>query len=1643
MGKQGRTQPGCKDALPGATINTSSTLGWQDTEATNPLIREIYSALGALSENVASAIPDRIKERVLHLNHNQILSMTPQELLCTLEKVLMRVPWDKTVPEDRDGARRFLEASRYTASLAAGDPKGETPCAMQEVALEQAARTAAFFVPALRRVLEQIPVPEAPRPAPQPIPSPPLPAALARTEEMGEQHQLHRANSRLAEMRTILAAALSTTLAVAITVARNTAALALLLSALAARGLAPLIRPLAKGLSNLMESLGRRLQGLGSGIGGGIRNLGNGSLPPRIFSESRTLFDSLLKKLGLPGTGGRQKSGGENPETETDTISTNADRKKAHIIEELEDKPGAASFSGLSGFSLSQFSLPFLKRNPTVGRINTRNFSLYQGLTFVTGVYAVSGRAGELTRLDLLLKDKADPAAKGALEEIYRLKKVCGEVPHKPAEANDALISLPVRPVPPVFNLPLPCGFEVQALEFLDAEGNVLPGKRELAECVFGGAIVRVPARARKVSYLIAPSKQTLSPETAVFLQQRLPGFPIYSGLLGDAFKEALLEFQLTDTERTRNWMQYLALQGFTYSKNYLVGSFLRTAGNGLCEAMTGLKAGTCDSFSFLLAATLREQGLTALSINGLVTDDRGLSFKLDEGHAQTAVLCDASPTVMDLTGESRKAAIDYLGAAGTATTGILHKLRKASFKEIHELGEELREKLFGRARAKDSPVRSWVNEVADRIGPESNLVSRLRHRRQGSSDKLYRAVLSTAQYLALQKGLSDARDSANPATLFRLSDDLPRSIESTSVADPLLPEKYAHLANFDLLSPVIDLATEFLRNGACPRETQELCYNWLKKKLPPSEMAFRSSTSSREFRSLQTFTPPLSLQHAAAFVESLQLEKLENRELLELIARTSLLPLHIYSSASYQVAVPPEAHRLAFAQAFNRLARELETRKLEISEELKLAFAKRLAFIQGQYPCQGANTQYTQSIGSALQAIYACPGGNPLLTSLELLHRDPNWLYQSLLEALRSEGIDPLANSRGPDAKWQRAELAQQIEKDLFRKGLGFQEIAPWKRTLETFRDLDFPLSEVISLENVQKFLRNELQSLEELSGRKPINYPSLHNPASFLLARMQPDLRSARAFQFIELLAEHHLTDADSLIPFWPQSDEAEHAADLCKNISLNNSNLSLNRLHSEGFESYEKREIKLAHSRPLQEQFLSRLERLHPLRGLLRLSHSKGTWADAALEAVFSRFELTVPPLDDQCARASLEELLQAHSNDEIYRSWLWCAAQRLTTDGRNRAGLIAQSLKAGEFRDMDQACSAAETGFAPPQSISPLLKDISSRCRLVSLVFSELLNAPDIRGRATWEESPYPSIRERMKDAARVLLVDPPSVQALPALAPVWSRIHGLLERTPINVRPYADMARRRVDLLSRRLPDLWARYLYGRTGRAVVAASVGDFSDLKAFADGDDIRRIDWRRYAKDEKLLVRKFVDEETRPVTLILDAELFTKDLREISRRGWESECQKICMGKTCEAYEPKSITDLFSILELAARENFDLDIVFFGRVRLQTIEGAVKRNRQGTRGTYDLGQVSKEISEAIRQAMALDRFERAVYRNGEEFQSVDIFAEGTGPLKKGRLNLIGISSKNLALSSEIVPALRARGEMAALLFDINRQAP
>lgn len=78
----------------------------------------------------------------------------------------------------------------------------------------------------------------------------------------------------------------------------------------------------------------------------------------------------------------------------------------------------------------------------------------------------------------------------------------------------------------------------------------------------------------------------------------------------------------------------------------------------------------------------------------------------------------------------------------------------------------------------------------------------------------------------------------------------------------------------------------------------------------------------------------------------------------------------------------------------------------------------------------------------------------------------------------------------------------------------------------------------------------------------------------------------------------------------------------------------------------------------------------------------------------------------------------------------------------------------------------------------------------------------------------------------------------------------------------------------IELLELRVKDNVAG-LFGGTHRSKTFGSSCEFADYKEYLQGDDIKKIDWRAYARFDKLFIKQYLDERQMHTRIYIDTSL------------------------------------------------------------------------------------------------------------------------------------------------------------------------
>ena len=119
---------------------------------------------------------------------------------------------------------------------------------------------------------------------------------------------------------------------------------------------------------------------------------------------------------------------------------------------------------------------------------------------------------------------------------------------------------------------------------------------------------------------------------------------------------------------------------------------------------------------------------------------------------------------------------------------------------------------------------------------------------------------------------------------------------------------------------------------------------------------------------------------------------------------------------------------------------------------------------------------------------------------------------------------------------------------------------------------------------------------------------------------------------------------------------------------------------------------------------------------------------------------------------------------------------------------------------------------------------------------------------------------------------------------------------------LSLLPEETVARlRRLELLAR------TRMQGGITGRHISPdkGASTEFAEHRAYAPGDDVRRLDWRAYARRDRYLIREYVEETNLRATVLLDASgsMAYAGGRAVEVGGSEGPASKFAYGRCLAA--------------------------------------------------------------------------------------------------------------------------------------------
>lgn len=132
--------------------------------------------------------------------------------------------------------------------------------------------------------------------------------------------------------------------------------------------------------------------------------------------------------------------------------------------------------------------------------------------------------------------------------------------------------------------------------------------------------------------------------------------------------------------------------------------------------------------------------------------------------------------------------------------------------------------------------------------------------------------------------------------------------------------------------------------------------------------------------------------------------------------------------------------------------------------------------------------------------------------------------------------------------------------------------------------------------------------------------------------------------------------------------------------------------------------------------------------------------------------------------------------------------------------------------------------------------------------------------------------------------------------------------------PIDAE-FLDEMRRFELVLKRRVHS---KYQGGRESRVIGSGLI--FRDHSAYSPGDDIRRIDWRVYARTEKLFIKRFEEERNMTIHIVLDSSAsmdFGKKIKKFDYGAMIGMAFAFLADRNNEKFEFTTFSDSLNVLK------------------------------------------------------------------------------------------------------------------------------
>lgn len=900
------------------------------------------------------------------------------------------------------------------------------------------------------------------------------------------------------------------------------------------------------------------------------------------------------------------------------------------------------------------------------------------------------------------------------------------------------------------------------------------------------------------------------------------------------------------------------------------------------------------------------------------------------------------------------------------------------------------------------------------------------------------------------------------------------------------LPEEFHKLKNWDEHDRFLDVTAEALAAEHFNREEKHACLSWIVNntapQMKPHQLLFQAQTV------YNSHLPLVPTRKAIKFITAANMEFLEREEqkslatnfiqgmVAELRENHEISGFyHInYKESSLERILNPFDAKI-FAEKLDLCMETLRNGQIELEPAENLALARSMTLLFRYFHEANQNldeapfTEALTSCARAFSTINELPGVEPLHSVLELI--DGNHQTQEkvhlvyLLENAPDGTLSFISNGNiTPEAsKAMSGLLARRllIEFNVYRE---------YKELFEDLERQGFLLDLSIEQPELSKALLPIVSRELKRIDTQIINFPGSKAPASTIIAQFASLPSAAVARTMNEIVKRNGIT-LDTVIASWPSQNERKIARYLAKNISTEavdgrqlmmlehsrypgmkanpaevpslalallgedkRAELIINSLKSSGHLNSSLEEPMQALSQQFPEEWKDFIAGLHQRfsgRGNMTVRRSIHRTYQELLAEPFTRQELhngylwlagalidRGDKIEEKKPEVSLEDLLEPLIEPS--------AAEKF----KKRYPKLMQSLEIlTSVPERDEvSCKAALQSMNSDADTMRMVTDVSYRAR--AAVVTGFILSHAIEGQF---DTAVIADELDLNTASLKLLENRILDSGKPAEVQVWNALFDSSPQRgfPVAVKQIAEQARQQVDIMRRNMRathrTLFARYLLHESGSIRPQAHSGDFEEFVPYRPGDDVRRIDWKSSGRIDRLVIRKYREEEERPRILTVDLEWLTEGYEQ-----WSTVKDK---HKHLQSQMYPRLERFFTLLAIAADENVPLTLELRSRCLLKRYENICDGRKSKQIPSFLKDDFINELSAYLAKANQLYSAEAAIFgENG--YLPLNMFAPGeTINFPPQTTVIAGVHRKNLTLTGNVLGSLRSQNRFVQIL--------